>query len=308
MDKHWIKKGIKSVKFEGFTVYLLRCWNSKEEFYKIGKSYTGVYQYLTNLDIPYKWEIVDTITKYSKDGGYDIINIEERLHTKNSINLYAPKILFKNNSGCYNMNFKIQLNLESSLTVTIPEWQAYYIFSSNIVPIYYVKGMKLPASYPERIKNGKLIWKKVGGKEQLWSVRSKKFMIKNSGSANKVKKWRLNGQSFHNLHWKEKSEITAYYHKYFAMHIIQQLEEFKHIEGNRYKISCIIYETKDKNIIDIDNLYLLEKFFIDAFHGECNLIPDDNPNYVIEAGKKSYVFVDSPEERKLIFKIDVHEG
>jgi hypothetical protein len=91
------------------------------------------------------------------------------------------------------------------------------------------------------------------------------------------------------------------------MHIIQQLKNFKHVEGNTYKISCVIYEKKDKNIIDIDNLYLLEKFFIDALHNDCNLIPDDNPQYVVEAGKKSYVFVDKDEDRKLIFKIRVYE-
>ena len=55
---------------------------------------------------------------------------------------------------------------------------------------------------------------------------------------------------------------------------------------------------------DVSNMWLLEKFFEDALQ-ECDIIPDDNPDYVRESGRKKYHFVETAEDRKLIFTINV---
>ena len=34
--------GLKSKKFEDFKVYIIKCWNEEEEFYKIGKTYRKI--------------------------------------------------------------------------------------------------------------------------------------------------------------------------------------------------------------------------------------------------------------------------
>ena len=49
-------------------------------------------------------------------------------------------------------------------------------------------------------------------------------------------------------------------------------------------------------------MWLLEKFFEDALQ-ECGIIPEDNPDVVIESGRKRYYWVNEPKDRKLIFTI-----
>ena len=49
-------------------------------------------------------------------------------------------------------------------------------------------------------------------------------------------------------------------------------------------------------------MWLLEKFFEDALQ-EAGRIPDDNPDYVIESGRKRYHWVEKEDERHLIFTI-----
>jgi hypothetical protein len=53
---------------------------------------------------------------------------------------------------------------------------------------------------------------------------------------------------------------------------------------------------------DVSNMWLLEKFFEDALQ-ECEIIPDDSPAYVRESGRKRYHFIETAEERKLVFTI-----
>ena len=55
---------------------------------------------------------------------------------------------------------------------------------------------------------------------------------------------------------------------------------------------------------DVSNLWLWIKWFEDALQ-ESNIIPDDNPDYVIESGRIRYHFVDSINLRKLIFTIKI---
>ena len=49
-------------------------------------------------------------------------------------------------------------------------------------------------------------------------------------------------------------------------------------------------------------MWLLEKMFEDTLQ-EMGLLRDDNPEFVIESGRKRYHWVNKPEDRKLIFKL-----
>jgi len=53
---------------------------------------------------------------------------------------------------------------------------------------------------------------------------------------------------------------------------------------------------------DIRNMWLWGKWFEDALQ-DCGIIIDDNPDYVIESGRTRYFWVDTVEERKLVFQI-----
>ena len=192
------------------------------------------------------------------------------------------------------------------IKVEIPRWQREYVFKSEVRPIYYKKGMKLPESYNKRISKGLYAWKTHNGYQTLWNTKTKKFILKNSKTAGKASKWNFNGQGFCALHWRIKEELTAYYKRYFSGYIVQQLEEINNMDDKYVIISCDIFEKEHANLPDIDNMWLLEKFFIDTLH-ENDIIPDDKYPYVQGAGAKSMYIVDKEEDRKLIFKIRVYE-
>lgn len=143
-----------------------------------------------------------------------------------------------------------------------------------------------------------------------------KFVIaKKSRKSGKPRRWTVNGQSLYNasMHYTLRSKVTKYYHKYLLGYIKTQIsqEQVKAINTLVYKgslqklaISLDIYEIKRHKMPDIGNMWLWIKWFEDALQ-ESGIIPDDNPDYVIESGQKHYYFVDNENERKLVFHISI---
>lgn len=136
-------------------------------------------------------------------------------------------------------------------------------------------------------------------------------LTKKSKKTGKPKFWTINGQSLYNatMHYRTRSSVTAYFHKYMSKYIKEQVskEDITLINlrlSNNFKlsISLDIYEVKKGNLPDISNLWLWIKWFEDALQ-ECEIIPDDNPDYIIESGKKRYYWVENEDQRKLVFKI-----
>lgn len=192
------------------------------------------------------------------------------------------------------------------IKVEIPRFQRGYVLKSDANPIYYKKGMKLPPSYNKRITKGNYIWKTRNGSLTLWHVKDKKFILKNTKTVGKPKIWPLNGQNFCSLHWRIKDEVTNYYKRYFSGYIVQQIDTIPDMENRTVSIACDIHEEQHKDLPDIDNLaWIIRKWFTDTLH-ENDIIPDDDHRYIMEAGKTKYIFVDKPEDRKLIFKINIY--
>ena len=136
-------------------------------------------------------------------------------------------------------------------------------------------------------------------------------VAKKSKKSGKPRYWTVNGQGLYNatLHFRLRSTITKYFHKYLSKYIREQItkEDILTLSqgfANRMVIgvSVDIYEIKRGKMPDIRNLWLWGKWFEDALQ-ECGVIPDDNPDYVIESGRTRYFWVDTAEERKLVFKI-----
>jgi hypothetical protein len=192
------------------------------------------------------------------------------------------------------------------IRVEIPRWQREYVFKSDVKPVYYKKGMKLPPSYKKRITEGKYTWKNLNGTQSLWHVKNKKFIPKNPKLAGNPKVWNVNGQNFCSLHWRIKAEITEYFKRYFSGFIVQQIDTIN-MDNKLISVSCDIYEEIHTNLPDIDNLaWVIRKWFTDTLH-ENNIIPDDNHKFITETGKFKYHFVGEEKDRKLIFKINVYE-
>lgn len=143
----------------------------------------------------------------------------------------------------------------------------------------------------------------------------KYILAKKSRRTGKPKTWTVNGQSIYNatMHFTVRAKVTEYFHKYLSKYIKEQITplQIRHITTNvgkelphKLAISLDIYEIKRGRIPDIGNLWIWLKWFEDALQ-ECGVITDDNPDNVIESGRKTYHWVKTSEQRKLVFTIEI---
>jgi hypothetical protein len=94
----WEKAGLKSKNFDSFKVYIIKCWNNNEEFYKIGKTYTTIkkrFEYKGAL--PYEWKII----KLYKEKSKEMSELENKLKNINKKHKYIPFIDFSGKNECF---------------------------------------------------------------------------------------------------------------------------------------------------------------------------------------------------------------
>jgi hypothetical protein len=93
---NWQKASEKSKDFDSFKVYVIRCWNEEEEFYKIGKTYLKINQrFSSKKSLPYNWEI---LKEFILDNSKKASSLEHKLKIDNKIYHYRPN---KNFGGKY---------------------------------------------------------------------------------------------------------------------------------------------------------------------------------------------------------------
>jgi len=191
-----------------------------------------------------------------------------------------------------------------SYHVTIPGWESLYILSNRTSTKYWLwqDREKLPIKHKEKLANSPIVI----GKKVYCCDNDKNRFVKNSKKAGTPNTWTVNGQDLYSavLNWRMRKTITTYYHNYFSFFINEQLSPIEIPEGRYLSISCDIYEIERGNMPDVSNMWLLEKWFEDSLT-MCNIIPDDGPKYVRESGRKRYHFVNTEEERKLVFNIEL---
>lgn len=103
----WDKAAERSKNFDSFKVYIIKCWNDNEEFYKIGRTFTTTkHRFRRNRLMPYNYEIIkELIFDNAKDAFYK----EMELKNKNKKFKYIPNIKFE---GMYECFYKIILKNE----------------------------------------------------------------------------------------------------------------------------------------------------------------------------------------------------
>ena len=95
---NWEKAGNNSKNFDSFKVYIIKCWNENEEFYKIGKTFKKVKARFHNKkEMPYNYIIVKEI----KGSARKISELENKLKNINKKCKYVPKIPFEGKHECY---------------------------------------------------------------------------------------------------------------------------------------------------------------------------------------------------------------
>jgi hypothetical protein len=102
--EYWENKAKQSKTFDSFKIYLIKCWNDEEKFYKIGRTYTNIFNRFRNKNfLPYNYEIIKEII-----GEADYIyKTEHILKNKFKELKYIPNIKFDGMQECFKIDKKI---------------------------------------------------------------------------------------------------------------------------------------------------------------------------------------------------------
>jgi hypothetical protein len=100
----WEKLAKESKYFDSFKVYIIRCWDENEEFYKIGRTYNTVKnRFRSKIKMPYNYEILQEIVF---DNARDCFNKEAELKRLYKDFKYSPTKVF---GGVYECFYKIDI-------------------------------------------------------------------------------------------------------------------------------------------------------------------------------------------------------
>lgn len=96
--KIWRDKAYKSKEFDCYKVYIIKCWNKEEEFYKVGRTFTEVeYRFYRNA-FPYNYKIIQL---FCSNDPKEIYDMEIKLKRKNKVYKYIPKQNFSGMHECF---------------------------------------------------------------------------------------------------------------------------------------------------------------------------------------------------------------
>lgn len=95
---NWKKAALKSKNFDSFKVYIIKCYNENEKFYKIGRTFCTIKKrFQGKICMPYNYEII----KVFENNAEEMYKLENKLKKSNKKNKYVPKIIFKGMQECF---------------------------------------------------------------------------------------------------------------------------------------------------------------------------------------------------------------
>ena len=108
----WENKGKESKQFDSFKVYIIKCYNEYETFYKIGKTFNTVqHRFQSKRHLPYTYDIIKIIENTARI----VSDLEKSLHKIHKEYYYTPQIYFEGNKECFS-KLNIEL-IEEELTL-----------------------------------------------------------------------------------------------------------------------------------------------------------------------------------------------
>lgn len=94
----WESRAKKSKNFDSFKVYIIKCWNEEEEFYKIGRTFSTIKKrFPNNHTMPYNYKVIEIIVGTA----IGIHSLEKTLKLENKGNKYIPLLNFHGKNECY---------------------------------------------------------------------------------------------------------------------------------------------------------------------------------------------------------------
>lgn len=94
---NWERSAKLSKNFDSYKVYVIRCWDNDEEFYKIGRTYRKLEERFKSK-IPYNYEIITKFIFLTAKEAFDREVEMKRLHKNLK---YKPKIIFGGYTECF---------------------------------------------------------------------------------------------------------------------------------------------------------------------------------------------------------------
>ena len=96
--KDWVKLSYISKNFDSFKVYIIKCWDENEEFYKIGRTFTTMeHRFKSKRKMPYNYSIMEVV----EGSAEEMYNLENELQRKHKEFEYTPKIEFAGITECF---------------------------------------------------------------------------------------------------------------------------------------------------------------------------------------------------------------
>ncbi len=104
-DSDWYEKAKNSKHFDSFKVYIIECWDDKEHFYKIGKTFRTLEGRLPNHKerMPYKYKVIDIFDfkELSVESAKKASILERKLKEENKNNKYLPLQNIRGKFECF---------------------------------------------------------------------------------------------------------------------------------------------------------------------------------------------------------------
>lgn len=185
------------------------------------------------------------------------------------------------------------------ITIVVDDFTEYVKVAESRIVKPFVKGKrKIPKKYLDETKYA------FDQKNRLIELDSGKIVPSNPKVAGKARYWRVNGQDIYNQKVKtfQRNNYVGMLHRYFQKIFEKEFENIR-IKKFPLKLTLLFYvkDLEDHNI-DNDNKWIWEKTIQDTLV-ECRIIPDDNPRFICENTKRTYL-VQNEEDVKLIIKLD----
>ena len=92
----WQEKANISNSFDSFKLYIIYCFNTEENFYKVGRTFKTLSERFKSL--PYNYKVIATIVGTDS---CEIVEKESNIKNKIKINRYRPEIKFDGYSECF---------------------------------------------------------------------------------------------------------------------------------------------------------------------------------------------------------------
>lgn len=104
----WKEAGTKSKQFDGYSVYIIECWDDTERFIKIGKTYINIKKRFSSGHLPYEYKVLSQVY-----GSADFISdLEHQLQKQCKEYTYVPLKLFGGRYECFTANSLLTISIK----------------------------------------------------------------------------------------------------------------------------------------------------------------------------------------------------